>query len=404
MASRAKKKRKRAMSAPPQVQTQPPADTPAVSAAPPAVQERYAGIDLVKICAMFFVVSLHFYLHGGFYNFPMKELPVSFISGFRMLFYECVPLFLLISGFLMGKAKPTAKHFIKITPIVVNSLLIAGITIAFKILVLHEKWPLYTWIESVYHLQQPSYSWYVNMYIPLYLMMPFINAAYRGMQTKKAKITMLFVLIFVANLANAVNHFRVIQHPEEKVSIGFTPNFFGSIWSFSYYWTGMMIAEFRPHFKKYILLPVLALLLTGTVILDRFTTETGWNQGVNFTNEDFPNILIASVIFLLLYDIRIRNQIVCKILKAVASLSMTFYLISYIGDCIYVRYFLAGENTPAIFIQRYFKIIPLHFLLTVLASFPVFYLGKLISWLIMKPMFRLAEHNQKKAEAAQPHK
>ena len=65
-----------------------------------------------------------------------------------------------------------------------------------------------------------------------------------------------------------------------------------------------------------------------------------------------------------------------------------------------MQHFLGGENSPAIFVQRYFKIIPLHFLLTVLASFPVFYLGKLISWLIMKPLFWLTSLPQRKAAKA----
>lgn len=400
MASKSSKnKKQKPSSAKPQDTAKLQKDNQIAVSAPPVKQERDAGIDLVKVCAMFFVLSLHFCLHGGFYGFSMKETPVAVISGFRMMSYECVPLFLLISGFLMNKAKPTARHYIKITPIVINSLLVAGVTIAFKILVLKEQWPFYVWAESVYHLQQPSYGWYVNMFIPLYLMMPFINAAYQGMQTKKAKFGTLAILIFVANLAITVNRFKVIQHPEGMVSIGFTPNYFGNMWPFAYYWTGMMIAEYRPRVKKPLLLFALVLLSTGTVMLDRFTTDSGWDQGVNFTNEDFPNILIASIFFLLLYDVKIRNQIVCKILKAVASLSMTVYLLSFIGDCIYVRKFIIGENTPAIFIQRYFKIIPLHFLLTVLASFPIYYLGKFISGLIMKPLFRLTSPKNQNTES-----
>ena len=78
---------------------------------------------------------------------------------------------------------------------------------------------------------------------------------------------------------------------------------------------------------------------------------------------------------------------------------MTVYLLSFIGDCIYVRKFIIGENTPAIFIQRYFKIIPLHFLLTVLASFPIYYLGKFISGLIMKPLFRLTSPKNQNTES-----
>lgn len=398
MASKSKHMKKKIEAEQPQLTEKLKKTEPPVLPTAPVIQERDAGIDLIKVCAMFFVISLHFFLHGGFYGFSMKETQVAVMSAVRMLNYECVPLFLLISGFLMNKAKPTARHYIKITPIVINSFIIAGITIAFKILVLKEQFPFYIWAESVYHLQQPSYGWYVNMFIPLYMMMPFINAAYQGLQTKKAKIGMLFVLIFAANLAVTVNRFKFIRHPDAMVSIGFTPNYFGNMWPFAYYWTGMLIAEYRPRFKKSTLLLTLTLFLIGTVILNSFTTTAGWNQGIHFTNEDFPNIIIASTIFLLLYDIKIRNQIVCKVLKAVASLSMTVYLLSYIGDCIYVRKFIVGENSPAIFMQRYFKIIPLHFLLTVLASFPVYYLGQFISKLIMKPLFRLTTPKDAKTE------
>ncbi len=358
---------------------------------------RYAGVDLIKVCAMYFVLSLHFFLYGGFYNFPIDAESVMVLGFFRMLSYECVPLFLIISGFLMGGAKPEAKHYIKITPIVMNAVLVSAIIIVFRMFFLHEKLPLATWLETAYHLQLPSYAWYVNMFIPLYLMMPFINAAYQKMDTAKAKFWTLGTLIFVANLAITVNRFKILDHPDGKAPIGFTPNYFGQLWPFAYYWVGLMIAEYRPHIKKWLCALVLALLLGGAVLLDRFTSPLGWNEGINFTNEDFPNILIASVFFLLLYDIRIKKRIIRKILAFIASLSMTVYLMSFIGDCVYLQHFLKAENSPWIFIAQYFKIIPLHFIASVAVSIPVYYLGKLLSKLIMNPLFRLANRKKKSA-------
>lgn len=362
-----------------------------------AAGERYAGVDIVKIIAMYSVLSLHFCLHAGYYSFPVRTLSGSLLSLFRITSYMCVPLFLTISGFLMHKAEFCAKHYIRAIPVAINSYLVGAVVILFKILYLKEKWPAFVWIRSLYLFDQPSYGWYVNMYLSLLMLMPFINYAYRKLGSGKRKLAAMLVLAIVGNAAYTVNRIPVTVSGE-TANIGWVPSAFVSLWPVTYYWSGMMLAEYRPKINKGITALASLVILSFEVMVNFKTVKPeeggGWYTGFNFNNEDFLNVIAAAFIFLTFYDITIKNKAVCRVLSAVAGLSMTVYLLSFIGDVLYVRHFINGENSPAIFVARYFKIIPLHFLLTVLASFPINYLARQLGRLIAKPLYRLADRSK----------
>ena len=366
--------------------------------------ERYAGVDIVKIIAMYSVLSLHFCLHAGYYSFPVRTRSGVLLSLFRIASYMCVPLFLTISGFLMHKAEFCAKHYIRAIPVAINSYIVGAIVVAFKILFLHEKWPTFVWLRSVYLFDQPSYGWYVNMYLSLLMFMPFINYAYRSMKSGKHKLAALIVLGIIGNAAYTINRIPITVEGE-TTNIGWVPSAFVSLWPVTYYWCGLMIAEYRPKINRVVTALAALVLLMGEVAVNYYTVKPdqggGWYTGFNFNNEDFLNVIVAALIFLTFYDIKIKNRAVCKVLSAVAGLSMTVYLMSYIGDVLYVRYFIKGDNSPAIFTARYFKIIPLHFLLTVLVSFPVNFLARFLGKLVSKPLYWLASPKKKPAPAVE---
>ena len=74
-------------------------------------KERFAGIDIVKITALILVVSVHAFLHTGFYS-----TPVSFQFGalqiyFRWIAFCCVPLFMTVTGYLMSRKTLTARYY-----------------------------------------------------------------------------------------------------------------------------------------------------------------------------------------------------------------------------------------------------------------------------------------------------
>ena len=74
-------------------------------------KERNYSLDIIRILATFFVVSVHFFLHTGFYAQPVEGKRMLVMVIMRTLFMTCIPLFLMLTGYLMNKKKLNLKYF-----------------------------------------------------------------------------------------------------------------------------------------------------------------------------------------------------------------------------------------------------------------------------------------------------
>ena len=63
---------------------------------------RSVKLDLIRCIAVFEVISVHFFLNNGFYNQTICKSLFSQVC-FRTLFMTCVPLFMILTGYLMNK-------------------------------------------------------------------------------------------------------------------------------------------------------------------------------------------------------------------------------------------------------------------------------------------------------------
>lgn len=68
------------------------------------MKERNLNADLIRCVAVFSVVSVHFLKNNGFYSTPVIGGDMLLMCIYRSLFMACVPLFLMLTGFLSGKS------------------------------------------------------------------------------------------------------------------------------------------------------------------------------------------------------------------------------------------------------------------------------------------------------------
>ena len=73
--------------------------------------ERRTGIDLIKVLAVVSVISIHTIGNLHVLDMDMCGIRAFLIVVFRYLVMECVPLFLMITGFYR-RAKHQIKSFI----------------------------------------------------------------------------------------------------------------------------------------------------------------------------------------------------------------------------------------------------------------------------------------------------
>lgn len=147
-------------------------------------KKRDVGLDITRIVAFASVPAVHFFTQTGYYDTLMAGREMYVMEVMRTFFMICVPLFMILSGYLMiGKDIPLNKKSIgqfygKLSKILLTYLLTTLMILAFKIYYLGEHETFRSCLFNILEFHQ--YSWYVNMYIGCYLMIPFLNAVWNA--------------------------------------------------------------------------------------------------------------------------------------------------------------------------------------------------------------------------------
>lgn len=74
------------------------------------MKSRVIGLDIIRCVAIIFVFCIHFILYSDFYSTDLNGLGMFLISCFRWLVFNCIPLFLLLTGYLNNNTN--FKYFI----------------------------------------------------------------------------------------------------------------------------------------------------------------------------------------------------------------------------------------------------------------------------------------------------
>ena len=163
------------------------------------MKKRNINIDLIKCIAVFSVISVHFFLNNGFYNKIVDSSGMYIGVFFRTLFMICVPLFLLSTGYLMKDKSLNKKYYFGISRVLIIYLIDAIIYLGYKSIYYNDSFSIKHIVSSILKFDI-GYSWYIEMYIGLFLLIPFLNLIYNNLNSKKQKqiliITMLLLTSF----------------------------------------------------------------------------------------------------------------------------------------------------------------------------------------------------------------
>lgn len=151
--------------------------------------KRDIGLDLTRIIAFIQVPCIHFLFKIKYYNQAIIGERMYLMTFIRVMFMTCVPLFLLLTGYLSSEKKveiapkPLLKYYSRLVPILLTYVITAVIIIVYGIFVDGETETIGSVIRNV--LDFRKYSWYIEMYIGLALMIPFLNLLWNGSEAEK---------------------------------------------------------------------------------------------------------------------------------------------------------------------------------------------------------------------------
>lgn len=288
------------------------------------VNKREEGLDILRALAVLFVVSVHFFLNTKFYETPVMGFSMYLQVMLQAVFMSCIPLFLMVSGYVSRSVDVSWNYFKKLLPVLVIYVCFSVAAVAYRWTYLHEAKGIKEWVIDTLTFKADPYSWYVNMYIGLFLMSPFLNILFNNLKGKKERQILVAVFLFISAVPDFLNgrYISLIQFP----------SYWADFYPVGFYFVGSYIREYKPKLRK----GYAAILFLGILAFETFfecyTARGAVYRAYMGTFASLIRLALAAVIFLVLYQSTIKNKGISYIVNKISTLSLDIYLASYVTD------------------------------------------------------------------------
>lgn len=288
------------------------------------VKKRILKLDFIRILALFFVVSVHFLLNSEFYITPVDGVRMYVMIMVRSVFISCVPLFMMLTGYLQNRKKLSKEYYKGIIKVLITYLMIAIVYALFKKFYMHQEMSLFIFLQNVFGYMGTDYAWYLEMYLGLFLLIPFLNMVIENENQKQFHV-LLYTLVILVGIPSIVNITRY------KIF----PAWWTSIYPILYYYLGAYLSryELKVSGKKCFLLLVLLVLVDGIFNCYRsYGTTFVWGTWNDW--QSLSVMMVSLLIFYLMLKIKIQseNKRVIYFFKLISDSCFGAYLISCLFD------------------------------------------------------------------------
>ncbi len=351
------------------------------------LKSRNSSLDIIRIVAVFTVISVHFFLHNGFYSQIVQGVPMYIACLMRTLFSVCVPLFMILTGYLMSKKTLSKKYYSGITKTLVVFVISTLACMIYKNIAENAVLDLKSFLLGTLDFTGANYSWYIEMYIGLFLIAPFLNLAYSKLKSKRQKQVLVGTMIFLTILPSLFNIYN-FQSAEwwtnPTTSDEFSkliPSWWAGFYPVTYYFTGCYIKEYGFKIKTgtLFILFAIALFIFGTFNYFR-SYGTYFKSGIYVYWYGFEPYILSVFLFTLLSRIKTDNFSVSlkTVLWKVSDLALGIYLISFVFDSLVYPILNKYIYTMTDRIPFYFITVPVVFILSAAASAIMNFIAKYI--------------------------
>ncbi len=295
-------------------------------------KQRLCGLDIVRTFAIMSVIILHAISSKIPLAAPLDKTEVFFLY-MRNITTASVPLFIMLTGYLQRNKGFTAAHYRALIPLCTSYAAIGAICL------IYSGKPLAIGISllKLLNFSANGYAWYFEMYIGLFLLIPFLNMIYGSIKTKRGKIILISTLAFLTLMHDTVIGFSpYYDGTGNTLSLHISPTFFKSLYPFTYYFLGAFISEYKPKLTvlNRIILTIAAPVIP-TVIITLFSNiRNGYAWYLLNGFQTLTVCITAIAIFLAFYDIDIKAKAITLPLAVVSTASFEIYLFSYLYDTV----------------------------------------------------------------------
>ena len=334
------------------------------------ISNRSTGIDLVKMVAVVFVVCAHFYLSCGYYSEPLASMKMYVMTYFRWFFLIAIPLFMMLTGYLKGNKTVSKSHYISLIPIIITYFIICII----RMLVENKMYgQIHTFKSAIKGLFNYQSAWYVGMYISLMLICPFLNKLWKSLDKKEHNI-LIGSIIFISMLYPVVLYIA--------------PSYWQMLYPIGYYYIGLYIKTYQPKINKAILALAAIIAILFNAVVSIYYAQGGlfkW-EVLGGVDNGYNLITLAiggAAIFLIFYDVEIKNNVIRKAVQSISSCSLEIYLFQTAVNAVIYTYVGRYVKGAPQYFWLFFILTPISLVLSWIAGVCVKYIVSIV-WNIIK--------------------
>ena len=280
--------------------------------------QRAFGLDFIRVSAILSVIASHFFLHTGFQNYEFRGISMFLQAILKFFFGIGVPLFILLTGYLNCHKEATLKYYLGGKKVLSLYLFWSIVTCLY--LVERSDVEIIKAIKGIISFSTIRYGWYIEMWIGLFLLIPFLNIMWQNCPTKSQKrllLGILFVMTCIPNYTNQYGHL--------------TPAYWRVCYPLFFYFSGAYIREYQPQMRKLWWYLIGGICLTAPTLNALFVSNSIFVQYTGEPNGIFGAI-ISIIFFVLCYKFDTKKQQVSWFFAIVSIASLEMYLCSYMFD------------------------------------------------------------------------
>lgn len=299
-------------------------------------KQKRVDLDLIKCCAIIFVITVHGLSYTGFYELSEPSILLFVGHLIRCVTIICVPLFLIITGYLSAEKRYTFdfNYFKKLFRLIIIYIICAVICSIPRFI----RGELRGFLIALFEFKAAPYAWYLAMYLGLYFMIPFLNEFLLDKNVEGGK--QLFVLMGLVVLPTITNNFD-FSSPEwwngsKEQASQMLPNYWDELYPIMYYMIGAylkrnnVIANGLKNKKL-----IFGGMLLGFSVINyfkNFGNAFSWDWATSYGG--YQCLIISVMFFCLLVGTDIKCRRIVYAIHSIARYSFGMYLISWPIDIV----------------------------------------------------------------------
>lgn len=331
------------------------------------IKSRVFELDLVRCLAIIFVIAGHFFsINTEFRTTLFYGEPSMVLQGMvKMLFGAGVPLFIMLTGFLNAhKNEYSWKYVLGMKKVVLAYLFFSLMTIIFRKYYMGEVASWTQWGLRVLDFSVIPYSWYIEMWIGLYLLTPLLNRCYDGLGGSGVQIRWMIGILYVITAMPIFTN---------RYDLYILPGYWVKCYPILFFMVGRYIKDggFEKLKNWWLMVFILMICLINPLV--SFVCAKGHTM-LNIAGDPdaMLGVPMSVAVFLLIYrfkKVNLWNKVTKWIVTRISILSLDIYLCCYIADRLVYPYFLSHYfDNQSNFGWFFFIIIPCVLLMSIIIA------------------------------------